>query len=35
MTYPKMINWSYYQGSLQDYIDWNRMEIYFFGLYRG
>ena len=21
MTYPKMINWSYYQGSLQDYIE--------------
>jgi hypothetical protein len=21
MAYPKMINWSYYQGSLQDYIE--------------
>ena len=21
MTYPKMINWSYYQGYLQDYIE--------------
>ena len=21
MIYPKMINWSYYQGSLQDYIE--------------